>query len=205
MFRLAVAAIMIATAAPALAADASATGANVRSAAYGQGSYRQTAVRTWGEFDKAGKQTNAFVEEARDEWSVFLFDPARKVRIQIDLYRKKIRYAENGGSYADLYDVTGSAAGVVAAKPGIPRQPAATFRSSSGFWNNSPVRYGAGAAGGDLARTFRGVEGGAIAGQGDADRRCPEAARAVNGTWTGQWHEAQGAYPGLCLIRFEHR
>ena len=111
MFRLAVAATMMAIAVPAFSADAPATGANVRSATYGRGVYRQTGPRTWGEFDSAGKQTNSFVEEARDEWSVFLFDPARNVRVQIDLYRKKIRYAENGGSYADLYDVTGSAAG----------------------------------------------------------------------------------------------
>jgi len=206
MFRLAIAAIMIAAAVPAPAADAPATGANVKSAAYGQGSYRQTGPRSWGEFDAAGRQTNAFVEEARDEWSVFLFDPARNVRIQIDLYRKKIRYAENGGSYADLYDVTGATAGAAAvAKPNSPQRPAASFQSSSGFWNNSPVRYGVGAAGGDGAGTFRGVEGGAIASQGDADRRCPDAASAVNGKWTGQWRQGQGAYPGLCLIRFERR
>src|SRR5690242_17405376 len=114
MFRLAVAATMMVLAAPVSAADAPATGANVRSASYGRGVYRQTGPRTWGEFDAAGKQTNSFVEEARDEWSVFLFDPARNVRIQIDLYRKKIRYAENGGSYVDLYDVTASVAGAAA-------------------------------------------------------------------------------------------
>ncbi|MGN6818612.1 MAG: hypothetical protein ACTHJR_08065 [Sphingomonas sp.] len=204
MFRLILAAIAIAAGAPTLAADVPATGANVRAATYGQGTYRQTGPRTWGEFDAAGKQTNGFVEEARDEWSVFLFDPARNVRVQIDLYRKKIRYAENGGSYADLYDVTGATAGAVAAvKPSAPPSPA-SFQSSSGFWNNSPVRYGVGAAGGNGAGTFRGVEGGAIASQGDADRRCPEAATAVNGQWTGQWRQGQGAYPGLCLVRFEH-
>lgn len=204
MFRLAVAAIAIMASAPISAAEAPATGANVRSAAYAQGTYRQTGPRAWGEFDKADKQTNRFVEEARDEWSVFLFDPARNVRIQIDLYRKKVRYAENGGSYADLYDVTGSAAGVgaVAAKPSA--RPSPPLTSSDGFWNNSPVRYGVGAAGGDKAGRLRGVEGGAIASQGDANLRCPEAARAVNGTWTGQWHQGQGGYPGLCLMRFEH-
>ena len=187
MFRLAVAAIAL-SAVPAIAAETPATGANVRSAAYAQGSYRETGVRTWGEFDKAGKQTNAFVEEARnamDEW--------------IKAYQTQCADAKVD------YQGTGSGAGIVTTKPGIPRQPEASFRSSSGFWNNSPVRYGVGAAGGDLAGTFRGVEGGAIAGQGDADRRCPEAARAVNGTWTGQWHQAQGPYPGLCMIRFEHR
>ena len=205
MFRLAIATILIAAGVPVLAADVPATGANVRSVAYGQGSYRETGPRTWGEFDKAGKQTNAFVEEARDEWSVFLFDPARKVRVQIDLYRKKIRYADNGGSYADLYDVTGSAAGAAATKPSAPPPPRASFQSSDGFWNNSPVRYGVGAAGGDKAGTFRGVEGGPIASQGDADKNCPDAARAVNGTWTGQWRQGPGAYPGLCMVRFEQR
>lgn len=204
MFRLAVAATMMAIAVPAFSADAPATGANVRSATYGRGVYRQTGPRTWGEFDSAGKQTNSFVEEARDEWSVFLFDPARNIRVQIDLYRKKIRYAENGGSYADLYDVTGATAGAGAARPAAPREQGRSFQTSSGFWNNSPVRYGVGATGGNGAGRFRGVEGGAIATQGDADRRCPEAANAVNGKWTGQWRQGQGAYPGLCLIRFEH-
>lgn len=204
MFRLAVAAIAMVASVPVAAAEAPATGANVRSVTYPQGMYRQTGARAWGEFDKSGKQTNAFVEDARDEWSVFLFDPARNVRVQIDLYRKKIRYTENGGSYADLYDVTGSAAGVGAAAPGPSARTSPPLASSDGFWNNSPVRYGVGAAGGNLAGVLRGVEGGVIAAQGDANRRCPEAARAVNGTWTGQWHQGQGGYPGLCLVRFEH-
>jgi hypothetical protein len=119
MLRLAIAALAVVTSIPAAAAEVPATGANVRSVTYAQGTYRQTGPRAWAEFDKAGKQTNAFVEDARDEWSVFLFDPARNVRVQIDLYRKKIRYTENGGSYADLYDVTGSAAaaGAAAATP----------------------------------------------------------------------------------------
>jgi hypothetical protein len=204
MFRATIAAIAIVAVLPASAAEVPATGANVRNVTYAQGSYRQTGPHSWGEFDKAGKQTNAFVEDARDEWSVFLFDPARNVRVQIDLYRKKIRYTENGGSYADLYDVTGAAAGAGAtvAKPAV--RPAPPLASSDGFWNNSPVRYGVGAAGGNLAGVLRGVEGGAISGQGDANLRCPEAARAVNGTWTGQWHQGQGGYPGLCLVRFEH-
>lgn len=204
MFRLIVAAIAVMASVPVIAAEAPANGANVRSVTYPQGVYRQTGPRAWAEFDKSGKQTNAFVEDARDEWSVFLFDPARNVRVQIDLYRKKIRYTENGGSYADLYDVTGSAAGVgaTAAKPAA--RPSPLIASSDGFWNNSPVRYGVGAAGGNLAGALRGVEGGAIASQGDANQRCPEAARAVNGTWTGQWHQGQGGFPGLCLVRFEH-
>jgi hypothetical protein len=204
MLRLVVAAIAVMAAMPAVAAEAPATGTNVRSVTYAQGTYRQTGPHAWAEFDKAGKQTNAFVEDARDEWSVFLFDPARNVRVQIDLYRKKIRYTENGGSYADLYDVTGSAAGVGTATATPPARTSPPLASSNGFWNNSPVRYGVGAAGGNLAGVLRGVEGGAIAGQGDANLRCPEAARAVNGTWTGQWHQGQGGFPGLCLVRFEH-
>jgi hypothetical protein len=203
MLRLAVAAIAIVSSVAAVA-ETPATGANVRSVTYPQGTYRQTGPRAWAEFDKAGKQTNAFVEDARDEWSVFLFDPARNVRVQIDLYRKKIRYTENGGSYADLYDVTGSAAsaGAAAATPSARTSP--RLASSDGFWKNSPVRYGVAAAGGDKAGVLRGVDGGAITSQGDANLRCPEAARAVNGTWTGQWHQGQGGYPGLCLVRFEH-
>jgi hypothetical protein len=204
MFRLIVAAIAVMTSVPVAGAEAPASGANVRSVTYPQGVYRQTGPRAWAEFDKSGKQTNAFVEDARDEWSVFLFDPARNVRVQIDLYRKKIRYTENGGSYADLYDVTGSAAGIGAAAAKPAARPSPPLASSDGFWNNSPVRYGVGAAGGNLAGALRGVEGGAITGQRDANLRCPEAARAVNGTWTGQWHQGQDGLPGLCLVRFEH-
>lgn len=204
MLRATIAAIAIFAVSPAGATDAPATGANVRNVSYAQGSYRQTGPHSWSEFDLAGKQTNAFVEDARDEWSVFLFDPARNVRVQIDLYRKKIRYTENGGSYADLYDVTGAAAGVGAAPANPPARTLPPLASSDGFWNNSPVRYGVGAAGGDKAGVLRGVEGGAIASQGDANLRCPEAARAVNGTWNGQWHQGQGGFPGLCLVRFEH-
>ena len=204
MLRATSAAIAILAVSPAGATDAPATGANVRNASYAQGSYRQTGPHSWAEFDLAGKQTNAFVEEARDEWSVFLFDPARNVRVQIDLYRKKIRYTENGGFYADLYDVTGAAAGVGAAVVKPPVRTSPSLASSDGFWNNSPVRYGVGAARGGEAGGFRCGEGGAIASQGDANLRCPEAARAVNGTWNGQWHQGQGGFPGLCLVRFEH-
>lgn len=184
----------IAVAAPAVAQQAPVTGINVRTASHAQGSYRQGDGRNWGEYNQKGEKTFSFVEEARDEWSVYLFDPARNVRVQIDLYRKKVRYAENGAPYADLYDVTGASAGAVPRPPSVLATEAPT---ASPGWNNSPPAYGVGSGGGAY-----GVEAGTLRTQADATARCPALASELGGTWMGQWRSGAPGYPGLCRIKF---
>lgn len=81
-------------------------GYNVSRAEHPQGHFEQTGPRSWGEYDIRGRQTFRFIEENRDEWSVYLRDPSRNVRIQIDIHRAWIRYADGGGPYSDLYRIT---------------------------------------------------------------------------------------------------
>jgi len=184
-------------AAPAFA-QAPVTGLNVRTAIHAQGSYRQGDGRNWGEYDLKGQKTFSFVEEARDEWSVYLFDPARNVRVQIDLYRKKIRYAANGAPYTDLYDVVGATAGI-AAPPSATLPPVRGEAVPSGpSWTSSPPAYGVSNGG-----SAYGVEAGTLSTQADATARCPTLARAVGGIWTGQWRSGVGGYPGVCRIKFQ--
>src|SRR5437016_618674 len=75
-------------------------GYSVQYAKYAEGYFIQTGPVTWRENDKF-----EFIESARDESSVYLDDPSRKVWIQIDLYRKKIRYSDPQTPARDQYDL----------------------------------------------------------------------------------------------------
>ena len=85
-------------------------GYSVQHAQFAEGYFIQTGPVTWRETGKADKFE--FIESARDEWSVYLDDPSRKVSIQIDLHRKKIRYSDQETPWRDQYDLL-SAASVV--------------------------------------------------------------------------------------------
>jgi hypothetical protein len=76
------------------------------------GGYLQTGSKTWNEVDSQGKTGFQFVETQRDDWSVYLHDSSRNVSIQIDLYRKKIRYSDSTTPWRDQYDLS-SATSVV--------------------------------------------------------------------------------------------
>jgi len=70
------------------------------------GSYLESGAKAWKELNAKGEVVFEFVESDRDDWSVYLNDPSRKVSIQIDLYRKKIRYSDPGTPWRDQYDVS---------------------------------------------------------------------------------------------------
>jgi hypothetical protein len=56
-----------------------------------EGIFYQTGPKKWVE-SKGGLRVHAkFIETARDEWSVYLKDGARGIRVQLDLYTKKIK------------------------------------------------------------------------------------------------------------------
>jgi len=57
------------------------------------GVYVQVGAKKWQEIGKSGKPFN-FRERARDEWSVYLLDKSRGVRIRLDLHTKKIYYKD---------------------------------------------------------------------------------------------------------------
>ncbi len=53
-----------------------------------KGIFKQIALKKWEEKNPDG--VFPFNETARDEWSIYLFDPNRNISIQIDLYKKQI-------------------------------------------------------------------------------------------------------------------
>jgi len=46
------------------------------------------------------------------------------------------------------------------------------------------------------------VEAGPIWNQADAETKCPAAAKANGGTWTGQWHTTVPGSMSVCELRF---
>ncbi|MDX2193914.1 MAG: hypothetical protein NW201_11205 [Gemmatimonadales bacterium] len=71
------------------------------------GSFRQLPNGLWLEANSQG--SSQFREEGRDEWSVYLLDPSRNVRIQLDLYQKTVVYRDaNNTAGSVLYRVTGA-------------------------------------------------------------------------------------------------
>jgi len=82
-------------------------GSNVSAAYFKGGRLEETKQnsKVWKEYDKDRKAVFTFKETHRDEWSVYLKDTSRNVRLQIDVHRKTIGYAEGNGKTRDLYSV----------------------------------------------------------------------------------------------------
>lgn len=82
-------------------------GSNVSAAYFKGGRLEETKQnsKVWKEYDKDRKAVFTFEETHRDEWSVYLKDTSRNVRLQIDVHRKIIGYASGNGKMKDLYSV----------------------------------------------------------------------------------------------------
>jgi hypothetical protein len=134
--------------------------------------------------------TFRFVEQNRDEWSVYLLDASRNVRIQIDLFRKKIGYAAGSAPSSDLYDVLDSSTG---------SGPAGGF-GDGGARNDRSDRWD-----GDRWRSTYPIDVGPIWNAADASDKCRRVAREVDGEWTGQWWTLVVNKDSVCEIRFGRR
>src|SRR5688572_13521031 len=84
-------------------------GSNLARAAFAEGRFEQSGGR-WIEYGRDGQARFEFEETGRDQWSVYLLDRSRNVAIQLDVHRRMVTYAENGGPRTDLYAITGAAA-----------------------------------------------------------------------------------------------
>lgn len=73
------------------------------------GMFRIEGRGSWVETDARGEVRFSFFERQRDDWSVFLEDTSRGMRIQLDLHRRKVRYRSGSRSWTDLYDITEAA------------------------------------------------------------------------------------------------
>ena len=76
-----------------------------------------------------------FNEVNRDEWSVYLHDPSRDVRIQIDLHTRKIYYSDAHSPRRELYSIQSSSAkasgwSVTQANFGFGKTRLGTFRQT---------------------------------------------------------------------------
>ena len=70
------------------------------------GTFLQTDKKEWLERSKEqNKITFKFTETNRDEWSVYLYDPTRNVRLQLDLWTKKIYYSDSNTPRRELYQI----------------------------------------------------------------------------------------------------
>ena len=81
-------------------------GHNLADATYAAGEFRQVGAHEWRELDQKGTVRFTFVEQQRDAWSVYLEDPSRHVSIQLDAFRKVVRYRPGSAPWVDLYAIT---------------------------------------------------------------------------------------------------
>lgn len=72
------------------------------------GTFRQISKNQWIEQNKQGQQTFAFSQTQRDDWSVYLLDSSRNVRLQLDLHRKVVRYSDPQTPIRDQYKILAS-------------------------------------------------------------------------------------------------
>ena len=94
-------------------AQASTTGRNVNLVEFGDassslGTFRQIGKTQWIEQDKQGQKTFSFSQTQRDDWSVYLLDSSRNVRLQLDLHRKMVRYSDPQTPIRDQYKILSS-------------------------------------------------------------------------------------------------
>ena len=74
-----------------------------------EGSFENLSGTRWKESNNKG-EINYFSETQRDEWSVYLKDESRSIRIQIDLYLKSIFVDPFGAGRRKIYSITSSTA-----------------------------------------------------------------------------------------------
>jgi hypothetical protein len=85
-------------------------GRNVIQANMQAGRLIMTDNGAWVEQGNDGATFN-FVEDGRDDWSVYLSDASRGVRLQIDIHRKLVLYADQGApNMRPLYPITSASA-----------------------------------------------------------------------------------------------
>jgi TIR domain len=87
-------------------------GLKVRSVTFDDGNgkalgfLKQSAAGRWVETDASGSDVRfQFAETGRDEWSVYLNDSSRNMRLQLDLNTRKVMFAAGGDAMRGLYRI----------------------------------------------------------------------------------------------------
>jgi hypothetical protein len=84
-------------------------GSNLARANYAGGRFERTGDG-WAEYDLGGRVHFRFEETGRDEWSVYLLDRSRNMRLVIDVHRRMVSIGGTSGRWDDLYPITDMAA-----------------------------------------------------------------------------------------------
>jgi hypothetical protein len=92
-----------------MAASADVTARNVALVLVRGGEFRMTGSNSWEETGSGG-ESFSFVEAKRDDGSVYLIDRSRGVKMQLDLRRGQIYYADGDSKQRPLYPITGVSA-----------------------------------------------------------------------------------------------
>lgn len=103
------AALLAPGAVPVAAQEAGVNGTNVARVEFNQGSVIQkAAAKVWVEYDPAGNAINRYEERSRDEWSVYLYDPSRNMRLAVDLHRRELIIVGENGDTSVMATISGA-------------------------------------------------------------------------------------------------
>ncbi len=172
--------VMTPVAAVAQGIEPGTNGRNVRQATHDLGSFVQLGDGSWEERDINGRPSYFFIERARDDWSVYIYDRSRDTELQIDIHRRMIAGAAGRAPRQDLYRITD-----------------ASFRSIAERW---PSPGGGRRPDGPRGEEFN-IDAGPIWNQADADQKCPALAYRAGGSWSGHWSTVVPGRMSVCQIR----
>lgn len=119
------AALIAPATAPVAAQEAGVNGTNVARVEFNQGRVIQKAAAgVWVEYDPAGHAAFRFEERGRDEWSVYLYDPSRNMRLAVDLHTRTLSIDLASGERQVIGTITGASVSprTVARQPVQPQQ-----------------------------------------------------------------------------------
>ncbi|WDA42837.1 MAC/perforin domain-containing protein [Erythrobacter sp. BLCC-B19] len=119
------AALIAPAAAPVAAQEAGVNGTNVARVEFNQGRVIQkAAAKVWVEYDPAGNAAFRFEERGRDEWSVYLYDPSRNMRLAVDLHTRTLSIDLASGERQVIGTITGASVTprTAARQPAQPQQ-----------------------------------------------------------------------------------
>jgi hypothetical protein len=99
-----------------------------------RGDYRQIGPGQWAETGPDGSVRFQYVETKRDDWSVYLLDRSRSVKIQLDLFTRQVKYDDGSSPQRPLYHVqsamaAGGSHNIAQAPVAQPMQPPAPPQS----------------------------------------------------------------------------
>ncbi|MBL6752211.1 MAG: hypothetical protein ISP90_16955 [Nevskia sp.] len=156
------------------------------------GDYRQIKPNRWAETGADGSVHFRFNEMQRDDWSVYLVDPSRGVRIQLDLYTRQVKYADaTSPAQRPLYDVLSASSTPIAGSMAATPEPGVEIAPAHG---TQPATAG---GSGQIDSSFVVLRSGPVNGAADAAAKCGTICVASQG-FSGRWAITNAPNLGVC-------